>query len=72
MAGPTALEPPAVAEVVRVRSAREMHAAVMARAPRVDAIIMAAAVADYTPSAGSASHKIAKGGTLTIDARADP
>ena len=34
VAGPTPVEPPAVAELVRVRSAREMHAAVMARADR--------------------------------------
>ena len=34
VAGPTSVEPPAVREVVRVRSAAEMHAAVMARADR--------------------------------------
>jgi phosphopantothenoylcysteine decarboxylase/phosphopantothenate--cysteine ligase len=67
VAGPTTLEPPVVAEIVRVRSAHDMHGAVMARASRVDAVLMAAAVADYTPSAGSASHKIAKGGALTIE-----
>jgi phosphopantothenoylcysteine decarboxylase/phosphopantothenate--cysteine ligase len=32
----------------------------------MDAIVMAAAVADYTPAAGSTSHKIAKAGALTI------
>jgi phosphopantothenoylcysteine decarboxylase/phosphopantothenate--cysteine ligase len=45
-----------------------MHAAVMRVAPTADAIIMAAAVADYTP-ASPASTKIAKGGgplTLTL------
>jgi len=36
-------------EVVRVESADEMHDAVMARAPRADAVIMAAAVADFRP-----------------------
>jgi phosphopantothenoylcysteine decarboxylase / phosphopantothenate---cysteine ligase len=36
-------------EVVRVESAEEMHDAVMARAPRADAVIMAAAVADFRP-----------------------
>ncbi|MBI4477709.1 MAG: bifunctional phosphopantothenoylcysteine decarboxylase/phosphopantothenate--cysteine ligase CoaBC [Acidobacteria bacterium] len=47
--GPTALQPPPAVEVVRVRRAAEMHAVVMHRAPDVDAVIMAAAVADYTP-----------------------
>lgn len=46
--GPTRIDPPAVAELVRVRSAAEMHAAVLARADEADVIVMAAAVADYT------------------------
>jgi len=40
-------------EVVAVDSAQEMHDAVMARAPRADAVIMAAAVADFRPKAPS-------------------
>ena len=40
----------AVREVVRVRRAAEMHEAVLARAGGADAIIMAAAVANYTPA----------------------
>jgi phosphopantothenoylcysteine decarboxylase/phosphopantothenate--cysteine ligase len=36
-------------EIVRVESAEEMHDAVMARAQTVDAVIMAAAVADFRP-----------------------
>jgi phosphopantothenoylcysteine decarboxylase/phosphopantothenate--cysteine ligase len=39
-----------VDEVVRVRSAAEMHAAVTAAASHADVVIMAAAVADYAPS----------------------
>jgi phosphopantothenoylcysteine decarboxylase/phosphopantothenate--cysteine ligase len=62
VAGPTAIVPPAVAEVIRVRSAREMHAAVMARATTVDAVLMAAAVADYAPAGGAARKKIEKTG----------
>ena len=50
MTGPTALRPPAVREVVRVRRAAEMHEAVLSRAGGADAIIMAAAVANYTPA----------------------
>lgn len=64
VAGPTTIEPPAVEELVRVRRAVEMHQAVMTRvnggAP-FDAIIMAAAVADYAPAA-TVTHKISKTG----------
>jgi len=64
--GPTTVSAPVVGELVRVRSAREMHAAVIARADDVDAIVMAAAVADYAPSAGASATKIEKGGALTL------
>ncbi|MGE0393377.1 MAG: bifunctional phosphopantothenoylcysteine decarboxylase/phosphopantothenate--cysteine ligase CoaBC [Vicinamibacterales bacterium] len=57
--GPTRVDPPPVDELVRVRSAAEMHAAVMAAAPAADVVVMAAAVADYTPVA-PATGKIAK------------
>jgi phosphopantothenoylcysteine decarboxylase / phosphopantothenate---cysteine ligase len=64
--GPTHLTPPHGAEVVRVRSAAEMHAAVMERAPGRDVVIMSAAVADYTPTESS-SQKVKKAdGPLTI------
>lgn len=59
VAGPTPIDPPTVDEVVRVRSAAEMHAAVMRAAVHVDVVVMAAAVADYTP-AEPAVGKIAK------------
>jgi phosphopantothenoylcysteine decarboxylase/phosphopantothenate--cysteine ligase len=59
VAGPTLVEPPAVDALVRVRSAAEMHEAVMRAAAGADAVIMAAAVADYTPAQTSAG-KIAK------------
>jgi phosphopantothenoylcysteine decarboxylase/phosphopantothenate--cysteine ligase len=64
--GPTTLPMPEVADLVRVRSAREMHAAVMARTANLDAAIMAAAVADYTPAGGADAQKIEKGGPLTL------
>src|SRR5688500_1897917 len=64
--GPTHLTPPHGAAVARVRSAAEMHAAVMERAADQDAIIMAAAVADYAP-AEPAAKKMKKGdGPVTI------
>jgi phosphopantothenoylcysteine decarboxylase/phosphopantothenate--cysteine ligase len=64
--GPTALDTPAVREVVKVRSAAEMHQAVLSRAAEMDVVVMAAAVADYTP-ADRAAQKVPKGGeTLTL------
>jgi phosphopantothenoylcysteine decarboxylase/phosphopantothenate--cysteine ligase len=64
--GPTSLVAPAVTEVVRVRSAAEMHRAVIERVDRTDLVIMAAAVADYRP-AERADQKVTKGdGPLTI------
>ncbi len=64
--GPTALDTPAVREVVKVRSAAEMHQAVLSRAAEMDVVVMAAAVADYTP-ADRAGQKVPKGGeTLTL------
>ncbi|MGD9904419.1 MAG: bifunctional phosphopantothenoylcysteine decarboxylase/phosphopantothenate--cysteine ligase CoaBC [Vicinamibacterales bacterium] len=59
VSGPTHLDPPGGVEVVRVRSAADMHHAVMARAGAADAVVMAAAVADYTPEA-VAGRKVAK------------
>ncbi|MDQ1476024.1 MAG: phosphopantothenoylcysteine decarboxylase / phosphopantothenate---cysteine ligase [Actinomycetota bacterium] len=46
-------------EVVAVESAQEMHDAVMARSASADAVVMAAAVADFRPKAPS-DHKIKK------------
>jgi phosphopantothenoylcysteine decarboxylase/phosphopantothenate--cysteine ligase len=66
VAGPTRVDPPAVDDIVRVRSAAEMHEAVMAAASSADVVIMAAAVADFTP-ASPASGKVAKAdGPLTL------
>jgi len=59
IAGPTRVDPPAVDEVVRVRNAAEMHAAVLRDATRADVVVMAAAVADYTPAAPS-PQKVSK------------
>jgi phosphopantothenoylcysteine decarboxylase/phosphopantothenate--cysteine ligase len=65
VAGPTALDPPPVGEVVRVRSAAQMHDAVLARAGDMHVVIMAAAVADYAPE--RAPQKVQKGSeTLTL------
>src|SRR5574337_998625 len=47
VSGPTALTPPAGVECVPVRSAEQMHRAVLERAGECTVIIKAAAVADY-------------------------
>ena len=60
VSGPTHLDPPVGVVMVRVRSAADMHDAVMTRASAVDAVVMAAAVADYTPEV-VAEQKVAKG-----------
>ena len=73
VAGPTRLDPPATDEFVRVRSAAQMHEAVMRAAAGADVVIMAAAVADYTP-AQRAEGKIAKADapmTLTLERTKD-
>jgi phosphopantothenoylcysteine decarboxylase/phosphopantothenate--cysteine ligase len=70
--GPTSLSLPEGVEVVRVRSAADMHREVMARAAGVDVIVMAAAVADYTPE-HPAPGKIAKtDGPLTLTLKRTP
>lgn len=72
IAGPTGVAPPKVGELVRVRSAAEMHAAVLSRADAADVVVMAAAVADYAP-ADRASHKVPKGDSdLTLVLKRTP
>jgi phosphopantothenoylcysteine decarboxylase/phosphopantothenate--cysteine ligase len=65
VSGPVHLPEPRGADVVRVRSAREMHEAVMQRFKETDVVIMAAAVADYRPEHRE-PHKIKKGGNLQL------
>jgi phosphopantothenoylcysteine decarboxylase / phosphopantothenate---cysteine ligase len=60
ISGPSRLEPPSSVEVVRVRTAVDMHGAVQKVAGEADVIVMAAAVADYTPDKGAAAAKIEK------------
>ncbi len=71
VSGPVALDAPADVDVVRVRSARDMHRAVMSRFAEFDVVIMAAAVADYRP-AGTEAQKIKKGGKLELELVRNP
>ncbi|HYM09800.1 MAG TPA: bifunctional phosphopantothenoylcysteine decarboxylase/phosphopantothenate--cysteine ligase CoaBC, partial [Bryobacterales bacterium] len=59
IAGPTALPPPARAEVVRIETAEQMRAAVLEHLAESTIIIKAAAVADFRP-ARRAPRKIKK------------
>jgi len=60
VSGPTKLDAPAGVQMERVRSAHEMARAMATHAPDADAVVMAAAVADYTPERGAAPEKIGK------------
>ena len=73
IAGPTALTPPAGARLIAVTTAADMLRAVLAEFEGSDALIMAAAVADWRPAA-VASQKIKKDGralTLTLEPTED-
>ena len=72
VSGPVSLDPPAGVERLSVRSAEEMHRAVLANLSAATIVIMAAAVADYRPVAPQAS-KIKRGaGRLTLELEATP
>jgi phosphopantothenoylcysteine decarboxylase/phosphopantothenate--cysteine ligase len=71
VSGPVSLSPPPGCELVPVRSAREMHAAITGRSARMDAVVMTAAVADYRPLA-SAEQKLKKAEKLTLELVQNP
>ncbi|RIX46910.1 MAG: bifunctional phosphopantothenoylcysteine decarboxylase/phosphopantothenate--cysteine ligase CoaBC [Rhodocyclales bacterium GT-UBC] len=73
VSGPVAFDPPQGVERIPVRSALDMHAAVMARAADADIFIGVAAVADYRV-ANSAEHKLKKdnGGMPPIELVENP
>ena len=59
VSGPVEIAPPPFVNVVEVESANEMFEAVTAESGQSDIVVMAAAVADYTPTE-TAEHKIKK------------
>ena len=59
VSGPTALEPPIGVEIKKIKTAEDMYREVTAAAETADIVVMAAAVADYTP-AEVADQKIKK------------
>ncbi|HEX4002045.1 MAG TPA: bifunctional phosphopantothenoylcysteine decarboxylase/phosphopantothenate--cysteine ligase CoaBC [Candidatus Acidoferrales bacterium] len=72
VSGPTDLTVPAGSDWVPVRTSDEMHRAVRERSAEADIIIMAAAVADYRPSAPH-TQKLKRGeGSLTLQLEPTP
>jgi phosphopantothenoylcysteine decarboxylase/phosphopantothenate--cysteine ligase len=59
VSGPVSLPDPEGVRVVRVETAQEMRDAVMAEVPQIDAVVKAAAVADFRPS-DAAAQKLKK------------
>lgn len=66
VAGPVQLPTPAGVQRIDVRSAAQMHAAVLAQARGADVYIGAAAVADYTPRQVAAGKISKDAGTLEL------
>jgi phosphopantothenoylcysteine decarboxylase/phosphopantothenate--cysteine ligase len=60
VSGPSRLAPPAGVEMIAIRSALEMQAALQPHAAAADIVVMAAAVADYRPERGRTAGKIEK------------
>lgn len=71
VSGPTRLNPPQGAEFVPVRSAEQMHRAVLGRLHSATVVIMAAAVSDYRPAMHQ-ERKIRREGGLTMEFEPTP
>lgn len=70
--GPGSAAPPPGITVVRVRSAENMRDAVLTNLPRAEALVMAAAVADYTPAEPLATKLKKSDGDLYLRLRRTP
>ncbi len=66
LSGPVDLDTPRGVERKNVRSARELHAAVLASLDHFDALVMSAAVADYRPRT-AADEKMKRGDVQSVD-----
>jgi phosphopantothenoylcysteine decarboxylase / phosphopantothenate---cysteine ligase len=71
VSGPTALTPPAAAELTRVESAEQMRKAVLDLLPQATIVIKTAAVSDYRPKV-AAGQKIKRKGPMTLELEATP
>ena len=74
VSGPTALRSPFGARLVRIETAAELQAAVLTALPMADAVVMAAAVADYRPAnvAGSKLKKQETGPAMRLELVQNP
>ncbi|MCW5838781.1 MAG: bifunctional phosphopantothenoylcysteine decarboxylase/phosphopantothenate--cysteine ligase CoaBC, partial [Anaerolineales bacterium] len=72
VSGPTALTAPVGAELVHVQTAIEMRDAVLAYTAYADALLMAAAVADFRPSNASDKKIKRAKGVPTVELAANP
>lgn len=70
--GPTPLDPPAGIPAIRVRSAADMCREVVERLPWCDALVMTAAVADYTPAEPLDAKLKKQDGELVLRLRRTP
>ncbi len=66
VSGPVSIEPPLKVKTIHVVSAAEMAEKMAELGSEADIIVMAAAVADYTPKTVS-DQKIKKGGNMTVE-----
>src|SRR6202167_2981448 len=71
VSGPTSIDPPGSAELMRVETAADMHAAVLSLLPQSTIIIKTAAVADFRPKAPS-DQKIKRQGATTLELEPTP
>jgi phosphopantothenoylcysteine decarboxylase / phosphopantothenate---cysteine ligase len=71
VSGPTALTPPASAELTRVESTEEMRDAVLNLLPQATILIKTAAVCDYRPKS-TAGQKMKRKGPMTLDLEPTP
>jgi phosphopantothenoylcysteine decarboxylase / phosphopantothenate---cysteine ligase len=70
--GPTSISLPSGIEIVHVRSALEMQAAITSVLRRADAVIMTAAVADYRPVEARAQKIKKQGDSMSIELVKNP
>ncbi|MBS6397457.1 MAG: bifunctional phosphopantothenoylcysteine decarboxylase/phosphopantothenate--cysteine ligase CoaBC [Clostridiales bacterium] len=69
VSGPVSIAPPPFVKIIPIRSAEDMFQAVTSLADEQDAIIKAAAVADYTPATVSDEKMKKKDGDMSIPLR---
>lgn len=72
IAAATSLPPPYGVEVIRVQTALQMREAVLQEVPRADALIMAAAVADFRPKTISGGKIKRRKDALTLELVSTP